>query len=91
MDDNRQMSRELATRDIEAIKQLRENGPFNTYFLRRLRMKHDAIEEKFKYDTPQKCDAAEREILRRLMLEYENEILSLMDRDDAAAQSTLTG
>jgi hypothetical protein len=91
MDPNQdlQVSRERATRDLEHIKQLREFTPFHAYMMRRLRMKRDVIEDRFRTDPTSKCSHEEREILRRLLMEYDNELLSLLDNDEASARRTL--
>jgi hypothetical protein len=88
MDQDLQVSRERATRDLEHIKKLREEPAFVNYFERRLKMKRDAIEEKFRTDPVTKCSHEEREIRRRLLMEYD-EIISLLSSDEAAIESLL--
>jgi hypothetical protein len=65
------ITRELANRDLGDITHLESSDPFNRYFMRRLKEKKAAIEKRFYEDPPAKVDAAEREILRRMLLEYD--------------------
>ncbi len=81
-------TRQLAAQDIQDIKTLRGAESFNRYFIRRLRDRQTAINTRFRNDPPAKCDDREREILRRLLLEYD-ELLKLLDNDERAAGSTL--
>ena len=71
---------ELARRDLEDITGLRASESFDRYFLRRLKMKRAALDARFHSDPPEKCDKDEREVLRRLVAEYD-ELLSMLDAD----------
>ena len=53
-------------------------------------MKRDAIEEKFRTDPASKCSHEEREIRRRLIQEYDTEILNMLASDQAAIESLLS-
>lgn len=79
---------EVTKRDISDILFLQECQPFNRYFMRRIREKKVAIERRFRGDPPAKCDAAEREILRRLLDEYDV-IERLLDSDFEACKMTV--
>lgn len=81
------ISAELAQRDVQDIRELRNFVPFGRYLKRRLKQKHDAAEASFKYDP---VSPAQREALRQKLLAYE-EILALLDTDDAACRSFLSG
>jgi hypothetical protein len=83
-------SLELARRDLGDITGLRGDEAFDRYFLRRLRMKRAAHDARFHSDPPEKCDKDEREVLRRLVAEYD-ELLGMMDADERACRSTING
>jgi succinate dehydrogenase flavin-adding protein (antitoxin of CptAB toxin-antitoxin module) len=89
MDQDLQVSREQASQDIEQIKRLREFAPFHSYFIRRLRMKRDAIEERFRTEPAAKCSHEEREILRRLLHEYDTAILNMLETDERSSRLLL--
>lgn len=78
-----QVALEIAKRDIQDIRALRESEPFRRYFIRRLNQRHDEMATKFKYD---KMSHEDREIARRLILEYED-IAQMMDRDELACRA----
>jgi hypothetical protein len=79
---------ELARRDLEDITDLRGSVSFDRYFLRRLRMKRAALDDRFHNDPPEKCDKDEREVLRRLVAEYD-ELLSMFDADERACRGVI--
>ncbi len=85
---NDTVSRELAARDLQDIAELAKSPAFERYWLRRIRQKLAAIEKRFKYDRPIDCDKDEREILRRIMIEYE-ELLCMPATDEYASQRRL--
>ena len=76
--------RERAQQDIDDIKKLRESEAFSRYFIRRVNQRAQGHFEMFKNGTPEKVSKEEREILRRLTLEYED-LAQMMDRDFAEA------
>lgn len=80
---------EQGQQDIDDIAKLQNFPSFTRYFLRRLRMKYAALEKRLKDDPPDKCDAAEREIVRRIMIEIVA-IEGMMDADMRIAQGDVT-
>ena len=78
----------VARRDLEDIKFLRECAPFQRYFMRRIRDKQETIAERFRNDPPSKCTHEEREILRRLLNEYDD-IAGMLEIDQGAARNEL--
>jgi len=83
------VSEELARRDLGDIRALQESEEFNRYWLRRLADKRKLVAGHFKNDPPTQCDDREREILRRLLLAYE-ELEGLMKTDEGSIQSQLS-
>jgi len=83
-------AKEKMRQDIIDIQALRNFEPFNRYFVRRLKEKHAEIEKRFRDDPAEKCSYEEREILRRLMKEYED-ILRMMEREEVTCKSSLGG
>jgi hypothetical protein len=75
--------------DIMDIEALRKFEPFTRYFIRRLREKHAAVVARLHDDPVEKCSHEEREILRRLMKEYED-IIGMMAREETTCKATLT-
>src|SRR3954468_15991023 len=88
-DISKQVSKELALRDLGDIADLRKSDGFNRYFLRRLNQKRNEVEKKFRYDSAVPVDKEDREILRRLMLAYE-ELVWLLDVDESSAKIFLS-
>ena len=82
------ISRELAARDLQDIAELGKSPAFERYWLRRMRQKRDAIKSRFEDDPPSKCDKDEREILRRILKEYD-ELLGMPATDGRASQNRL--
>lgn len=83
------LSRQRAQIDLQAIKGLRSADAFNHYYLRRLKEKRDKLEVRFRTEPATKINHEEREILRRIIQEYDQEIIGLMDSDEAACRSTI--
>lgn len=80
-----QVARERATQDLANIAALRENEPFQNYFVRRLNERHAAAATAFKYDT---LSHEDREVQRRLVLEYED-IAKMMAKDEVECHKLL--
>jgi len=76
---------EVSEQQINDIKTLRDNLSFNRYFMARLKRRC----EKLKTDALKGGTPEEREKNRLLYVEYEDEILSFMDRDFKAAVTTI--
>jgi hypothetical protein len=85
---NDTVSRELAARDLQDITELAKSPAFERYWLRRIRQKRDAIKKRFEDDPPDKCDKDEREVIRRILKEYE-ELLRMPATDEYASQRRL--
>lgn len=81
-------SRRQAGQDLADIGTLRQTEAFGRYFLARLRRKQADLETKFRNDPPDKCPPGEREILRRIIAEYD-EVLGFMARDEATAKALM--
>jgi hypothetical protein len=90
MNEGNAASIELAQRQLEDISELRETTGFTRYWIYRLRQKRGAIEERFRHDPPSKVDAQEREILRRILDEYD-ELIEMMDSDERGAKAFISG
>ncbi len=75
-------------RDIEDIRELKKNDPFNRYWMRRLKQKIEITQQKFEEDPPVKVDKDEREVLRRLLLAYK-ELADMMDVDEGNIKADL--
>jgi hypothetical protein len=84
-DEQNSRSRELAERDLKDIQALRDSEAFRRYFLRRLKDRMDRLNAAFRYDP---LSHEDREVHRRLVNEYD-ELLKLLDQDEAACRSTL--
>lgn len=80
----KQVALEVAKRDLEDIKRLRESDPFRRYFLRRLRERALKAEHSFKYDT---LSSENREAARQVMLELEH-LEKMMDEDFSSLAET---
>lgn len=81
-------SKQVAQRDLECIRALRESDAFNLYWMRRLKQKHADIDDIFRNHPASKVDKEEREILRRILKEYED-LMGMMAKDEAGARSQL--
>jgi hypothetical protein len=81
-----QVEKERAQKDMADIAFLRQNEAFNRYWRRRMTERHDAIVAQF---TRGKMKKNEREVMRRLMLEYQDEIAARLDKDEIACQRLL--
>lgn len=79
------MAEEVARRDVSDIRFLRENPAFNNYWLRRLKQKREIVAERFRYGPIKEVGHEEREILRRILDEYD-ELMQMMTKDEAMAQ-----
>lgn len=79
---------EVAKRDVDDIKRLQEFEPFRRYFIRKLEARGAEVARSFKDDPPHKVDKEEREILRRILKEFET-IFEMMDKDLAIYTATL--
>lgn len=77
-----------ARQDLQDIRQLRDDVPFNRYFLRRLLQRRDYIANRFKNEPATECDKEEREILRRVLIELET-FINLASADEAEAKLSL--
>jgi hypothetical protein len=84
---NAQVSEELARRDAEDIAALRLSEPFNRYWMRRLKQRRDETDRAFRFDPPAKCDFVQREVLRNLVIAYD-ELLNVMQADEANIKNT---
>lgn len=84
---SQEVQRQRAQKDLEDINTLRNSESFQRYFVRRLTERHDKLAVDFKYE---KVSHEEREVLRRLVLEYEQEIAQLMAKDELACRAVLT-
>lgn len=82
-------AKDVASRALSDIDQLKNSEPFLRYFIGRMRRNRDAIEERFRTAPPKEVDKDEREILRRLIQEYDEQIIDIMPRDEAAFLRTL--
>jgi transposase len=80
-------ARKQASEDLVDIAALRQSTPFTRYWVRRLKSKRASLAKSFEDDPPAKVDAAEREILRR-MIKFCDE-LERMPAQDAASAETL--
>jgi len=76
-------SRDEAARDLTDIAALKKYEPFNSYFLRRLRMKQTDAERKALYDRNLTAQEREEERLRAQTLD---EILRMMSVDEGIAR-----
>jgi len=76
-------SRSKAYEDAAAIVALRKFSPFQSYFLRRVREKRDALCVQILEDD--RITAAERETLRHTRKAL-NEILGMLDADEASCR-----
>lgn len=74
---------------MEDIKHLLDSSYFQRYYNRRLEERRAVIIKQFLYGTPDEVDAAEREILRRLALEYDD-ILTMPKREFSTAGDFLS-
>ena len=106
-DDPKQLSKELALRQIEAIKVLRQNEHFQNYFLRRIKDKHANLLDRLIHDPAtkkitQKIDGKdvtvevpfctkEQREEIRQVVLAYEELLFMMDRDYASASGFLHG
>lgn len=81
------VAREIAIRDLEDIFALRRSEAFTRYFTRRLKEKRDQAQKRF-HDDP--MDKDQREVARHVMKTFE-EILSMMDREEATIRQQLGG
>lgn len=88
-DIDEKVSREVMQRDMDDIAELRKSTPFNRYFVRRLKQKLEAMNETLRHAKPEKCDKEEREIVRRIMLEYEH-LLGMMDAEENICHQQLS-
>lgn len=88
MTEEQKVTVQRAKDDLDAIKNLSEFTPFTGYFLGRLKSRRDKLEDSFRNDPPAKVDAAEREILRRLIKQLD-EILTMTADDKKVAISDL--
>lgn len=70
-----------------AIDELKKCGAFTGYYMGRLRAKADALKARVLNDGS--ISPEEREHLRRIWLEYENEILKMVESDAGVAQGTI--
>lgn len=77
---------EVAKRDLDDIKHLRENEHFRRYFLRRLNERADYYEDQLKHGEMTK---EVREETRRIYNEYEY-LAGMMDRDFASCAKNIT-
>lgn len=80
--------RELARQDLNDIKFLTQHVEFTRYWPRRLKDKQAALEKRFRDEDPSKCDKDEREVLRRLIKEYDS-LIAMMKSDEAGCIRTL--
>jgi hypothetical protein len=76
-------SRAKAFEDADAIIALRKSSPFQSYFLRRLREKRDALSVQILEDD--RIAPEEREKAREKRKAF-NEVLAMMDEDMAACR-----
>lgn len=81
------ISRELANRDLADIRSLKESEAFQRYWLRRLKTKREAAFNKFLKDDQMGLE--ERETFRQIVLCYDD-LLGMMDRDDATSRREVT-
>jgi hypothetical protein len=86
--DEKSLADERARQDLIDIGQLQRFEPFTRYFMRRLSEKMRAYETRFRNDPADKCSHEEREILRRIIKEYE-EISVMMSREETTCKSQL--
>jgi hypothetical protein len=77
--------RDRAAQDLTDIRALRNDEPFQRFFLRRVRQKRDQAMLLLLTD---KCDAATREGHRQKALALE-EVLTLLEDDDKAARNLM--
>ena len=77
-----------ARRDLQDIRDLRNNQPFNRYWLRRLSTRIQILDDRFRNDDAMKCPHEEREILRRCIKEL-NDLSTMMDSDESNAKVSL--
>lgn len=78
-------SRESARQDLQDIYALKQSEPFNRYFLRRLRQRHEETLKKLKYD---KMSYEEREACRLNVVFIEG-IVNVLAQDEATARKEL--
>ena len=77
-----------ARRDMQDIRDLRNNQPFNRYWLRRLSARIQELDNRFRNDTAAECSHEEREILRRCIKEL-NDLSTMMDTEESNAKVSL--
>ena len=91
-----------ARRDIQDIRDLRENAAFNRYFLRRLKQRRDETEQSYRHDPEYVvkkdemgreyraivCSKEDREILRQ-KLDLLEELLGLLSTDEGSSRVSL--
>ena len=75
-----------AQQDLEDISTLKRTDAFERYWLRRLRSKQAALEERFRNDPPEKCSKDQREEIR-LQIVLIDELMAMMKRDEASAKA----
>lgn len=81
--------KEQAEQNLKFIEELRKSAAFNQYFTPRLRAKQ--LAHQVSVMTDKELTADEREIRRRIWVEYEEEILKLLDVEAGAEKSILKG
>jgi hypothetical protein len=74
--------------DFSDILALLDQPAWSRWFVRRLKEEKAKVEKQFRYDPPSKCDAAERETLRRILNVYDH-FLALPETDKAACEQTM--
>lgn len=87
MSSDQQVSAELANRDLSDIAELRKSDAFNRYFMRRLRKRRESLHDAFL--TAGAMSHEEREVHRRLILEYDREIMNMLEKDERACRSII--
>lgn len=84
MTEQEAVSQERANLDLNAIAELRLVPAFTSYFIRRLKEKQAKLHTQI--ITDECCSKDEREIARKLYLEYEG-LINLLNSDEAALQN----
>lgn len=83
-----ELARRQASEDLVDIAALKQSTAFTRYWLRQLRSRRDALLVSLVEDPPSKVDAAEREIIRRLIKQL-NELEKMPAQHAASAEALL--
>ena len=87
MNPEREVARNQASEDLIDIASLLKHPPFSRYFVRQLKRRRETLLNSLVNDPPSKVDAAEREIIRRLIKQLDE--IDRMPAEHAASAEAL--